>query len=76
MVNNSKGDELEVPVVYTADTLRVKNELFNALPTSDRDELVAIKTDTYKGWMSQLHNGLEAQIEAGNLTTDLNPGSL
>lgn len=68
VVKNSSGDELEVPVIYTMDTIRVKNELFNALPTSDRDELVAIKTDTYKGWMLQLHNELEAQIEAGNIT--------
>lgn len=68
VVKNSKGDELEEPVIYTASTIRVKNELFNALPTSDRDELVAIKTDTYKGWMTQLHNELEAQIEAGNIT--------
>lgn len=68
VVKNSKGDELEEPVIYTASTIRVKNELLNALPTSDRDELVAIKTDTYKGWMTQLHNELEAQIEAGNIT--------
>lgn len=68
IVKNSKGDELEEPVIYTANTIRVKNELFYALPTSDRDELVAIKTDTYKGWMTQLHNELEAQIEAGNIT--------
>ena len=69
VVKNSSGDELEVPVIYTADTIRVKNELFYALPTSDRDELVAIKTDTYKGWMTQLHSELEAQIEAGNITS-------
>lgn len=68
VVKNSKGDELEEVVTYTASTIRVKNELFYSLPTSDRDELVAIKTDTYKGWMTQLHNELEAQIEAGNIT--------
>lgn len=68
VIKNAKGDELETPVVYTMDTIRMKGELFYALPTSDSEELRAMKTDTYRGWMDQLHTELEAQINAGNVT--------
>lgn len=68
VVKNSKGEELETPITYRADTIWIKNELFYARSTSERDELNAMRTDTYKGWMTQLHNELEAQIEAGNIT--------
>lgn len=68
VIKNAKGDELETPVVYTMDTIRMKGELFYALPTSDSEELRAMKTDTYRGWMDQLHTELEEQINAGNVT--------
>lgn len=68
VIKNAKGDDLEMPVVYTMDTIRMKGELFYALPTSDSEELRAMKTDTYRGWMDQLHTELEAQINAGNVT--------
>lgn len=68
VIKNAKGEELETPVIYTMDTIRMKGELFYALPTSDSEELRAMKTDTYRGWMDQLHTELEAQINAGNVT--------
>lgn len=68
VIKNAKGDDLETPVVYTMDTIRMKGDLFYALPTSDSEELRAMKTDTYRGWMDQLHTELEAQINAGNVT--------
>lgn len=68
VIKNAKGEDLETPVTYTMDTIRMKGELFYALPTSDSEELRAMKTDTYRGWMDQLHTELEAQINAGNVT--------
>lgn len=68
VVKNSKGDELEAPVIFESNTIHFRNGLLYALSTSDADEVEAIRGDSYKGWTKQLHDELDAQIHAGNIT--------
>lgn len=68
VVRTSEGDELETPVIFEASTIHMKNDMYYALSTSDADEVNAYRGKSYKGWITQLHKELEAQIEAGNIS--------
>lgn len=68
LTRTSTGVELENPIVFPAESIRIRNGQYSAVSENERYELAAVRAETHaKDYFKMLDGAIREQIEAGNV---------